>query len=129
GVGLLLCSLHVHYEHAGGMTSYYGALYNALLFNDGYHVEHHANPGIPWNRLPEHRAHGARVSRWPAPLRWMERLGLDGLERLVLHSTGLQRDVVRAHARALRPPVAPPPPAPPLTIRGRGRFPRPAPVL
>ncbi|HJZ72838.1 MAG TPA: fatty acid desaturase [Vicinamibacterales bacterium] len=124
GAGLLLCALHGHYEHAGGMTSYYGALYNALLFNDGYHVEHHANPGIPWNRLPEHRAHGARVSRWPAPLRWMERLGLDGLERLVLHSTVLQRYVVRAHARALRPLVATLPPVPRVTIVGGGLFPR-----
>ena len=27
---------------------------NALNFNDGYHVEHHQNPGMPWYRLPEY---------------------------------------------------------------------------
>jgi fatty acid desaturase len=27
---------------------------NALNFNDGYHVEHHENPGMPWHRLPEY---------------------------------------------------------------------------
>jgi hypothetical protein len=100
--GLVLCALHGHYEHAGGTTSHYGALYNFLLFNDGYHVEHHANPGAPWNRLPQHRAPTARVSRWPAPLRWMERFSLDSLERIVLHSPVLQRFVLRTHARAFR---------------------------
>src|SRR5260370_23537900 len=38
--GLLLCAVHGHFEHAGGATSYYGRVYNRLLFNDGYHVEH-----------------------------------------------------------------------------------------
>ena len=27
---------------------------NALNFNDGYHIEHHENPGMPWYRLPEY---------------------------------------------------------------------------
>ena len=27
---------------------------NALNFNDGYHVEHHENPAMPWHRLPEY---------------------------------------------------------------------------
>ena len=44
--GLALCALHGHYEHAGGTTSHYGTLYNVLLFNDGFHVEHHAHPGV-----------------------------------------------------------------------------------
>jgi len=122
--GLMLCALHGHYEHAGGVTSHYGALYNVLLFNDGYHVEHHANPGVPWNRLPEYRAHGARVSRCPAPLRWVERLGLDGLERLVVHSALLQRFVLRAHARALRPLLATLSPVARVTVVGGGLFPR-----
>jgi hypothetical protein len=71
--GLLLCALHGHFEHARGTTSYYGRLYNLLLFNDGYHVEHHANPAVPWSRLPESRDPTARTSAWPAPLRWLER--------------------------------------------------------
>jgi fatty acid desaturase len=25
---------------------------NALNFNDGYHIEHHENPGMQWYRLP-----------------------------------------------------------------------------
>jgi fatty acid desaturase len=27
---------------------------NALNFNDGYHIEHHENPGIPWHKLPKY---------------------------------------------------------------------------
>ena len=122
--GLTLCALHGHYEHAGGVTSHYGSLYNMLLFNDGYHVEHHAHPGVPWRRLPEYRAGSARVSRWPAPLRWIERFGLDGLERVVLRSTTLQRFVLRTHARAFRDLVPSLAPIDRIAIVGGGLFPR-----
>jgi len=122
--GLALCALHGHYEHAGGTASHYGAVYNLFLFNDGYHVEHHANPGVPWNRLPRYRAPGARVSRWPAPLRWLERLSLDSLERIVLHSRVLQRFVLRTHARAFRGLMAGLPPVNSIAIVGGGLFPR-----
>ncbi len=27
---------------------------NSRNFNDGYHIEHHNNPGVPWHRLPEY---------------------------------------------------------------------------
>ncbi|MGJ3249704.1 MAG: fatty acid desaturase family protein [Elainellaceae cyanobacterium] len=27
---------------------------NSLNFNDGYHIEHHENPAMPWHRLPEY---------------------------------------------------------------------------
>jgi fatty acid desaturase len=27
---------------------------NSRNFNDGYHIEHHENPGVPWHRLPEY---------------------------------------------------------------------------
>ncbi|MEM9447487.1 MAG: fatty acid desaturase [Cyanobacteria bacterium P01_E01_bin.6] len=27
---------------------------NSLNFNDGYHIEHHENPAMPWYRLPEY---------------------------------------------------------------------------
>ena len=95
--GLLLLRAHGHFEHAGGTVSYYGRLYNVLLFNDGYHVEHHANPGVPWSRLPARHDPRARASAWPAPLRWVERgvaRLLEALERLVLRSPMLQRFVL-----------------------------------
>jgi hypothetical protein len=122
--GLALCALHGHYEHAGGTTSHYGTFYNALLLNDGFHVEHHAHPGVAWNRLPQYRAPGARASRWPAPLRWIERFGLDSLERIVLRSRVLQRFVLRTHARALRDVISALPPIEHVAIVGGGLFPR-----
>jgi hypothetical protein len=100
--GLGLCALHGYYEHARGTTSHYGRLYNFLFFNDGYHVEHHARPGLHWTRLPESTVAIARASQWPAPLRWMETLSLETLERLVLRSRPLQRFVLSTHARAFR---------------------------
>ena len=44
-LGLGLCFLQGHFEHARGTTSHYGGLYNVCFFNDGYHVEHHLRPG------------------------------------------------------------------------------------
>jgi hypothetical protein len=100
--GLTLCAVHGYFEHAGGTTSYYGRLYNVLFFNDGYHVEHHANPGLHWTRLPERRKALVRSSACPAPLRWIEALSLEGLERIVLKVPVLQRFVLQVHARAFR---------------------------
>ncbi|HJZ69184.1 MAG TPA: fatty acid desaturase, partial [Blastocatellia bacterium] len=50
-VGLGLCYLQGHYEHSRGTVSHYGRLYNFLFLNDGYHVEHHAQPGAHWREL------------------------------------------------------------------------------
>jgi Fatty acid desaturase len=75
--GLLLCAVHGHYEHARGTTSHYGRLYNLLTFNDGFHVEHHANPSLPWRQLPALRNPAVVGSAWPAPLRWLEAVNLE----------------------------------------------------
>jgi hypothetical protein len=143
-LGLMLCAVHGHYEHAGGTTSHYGRLYNVLCFNDGYHVEHHRHPSAAWWTLPRYRESSSPASAWPAPLRWLE-LNLrptpnlrpptgDGgwlaaLERVVLWSPLLQRWVVRAHARAFGRVLADYPNPRHIVIVGGGLFPRTALVL
>lgn len=130
-LGLALCALHGHYEHAHGATSHYGKLYNLLCFNDGYHVEHHANPATHWTSLPGRFDATARRSAWPAPLRWIEQCSLDTLERLLLRSALLQRFVLRTHERALRAVLTssgtPHPQS--IGIVGGGLFPRTALIL
>ena len=131
--GLLLCGVHGYYEHAHGTTSHYGRLYNLLLFNDGFHVEHHAHPSAHWTRLPSHHDPRARVSRWPAPIRWLEGDGLILLERLALRSPTLQRFLLRTHegafCRLLTRGGGPEGTAPRIAIVGGGLFPRTALVL
>jgi hypothetical protein len=100
--GLALCYVHGHYEHVRGTISHYGRLYNLLFFNDGYHVEHHAHPGAHWTSLPQQAAAHASTSRWPAVLRWLDGLSLEGLERRVLRSPQLQRFVLSCHEKAFR---------------------------
>jgi hypothetical protein len=122
--GLLLCSLHGYYEHVRGTVSHYGTLYNLLFFNDGYHAEHHARPGTHWTRLRHQVRPGAETSRWPAVLRWLEILSLDGLERCVLHAHWLQRFVLNRHDHAFRKLLPALPPRPRVAIVGGGLFPR-----
>lgn len=61
GVGLHPIAGHVISEHVmvsgdGQEThSCYDPLLNPLLYNFGYHVEHHDFTNIPWNRLPQLR--------------------------------------------------------------------------
>lgn len=72
GPGLHLCSMHFIAEHYLIMPenshtndpmdpnvydtfSYYGIL-NKVMFNGGYHVEHHDFPSISWRNLPKLRA-------------------------------------------------------------------------
>jgi hypothetical protein len=122
--GLALCTLHGYYEHARGTVSHYGMLYNLLFFNDGYHVEHHAWPGAHWARLPQRTDPHANVSRWPAVLRWLDELTLEGLERWVVRSKRLQHFVVKTHERAFRRLLPALPVIRTVGIIGGGLFPR-----
>jgi hypothetical protein len=123
-VGLALCALQGHFEHWGGHTvSHHGRLYNRLFFNDGYHIEHHADPTACWTALPRCPAQGCAISRWPAVLQWLDLVSLESLERLALRSRTAQRFLLDRHARALatlsiRGPVRH------IAIVGGGLFPR-----
>ena len=128
-VGLGLCSLQGHFEHARGTISHYGWLYNWCFFNDGYHAEHHLRPGEHWTRLPSHPLPAAPRSRWPAVLRWLDAFSLDSLERRVLRSARLQRFVLSAHERAFKALLPQLPPIHRVTIVGGGLYPRSALIL
>lgn len=130
-LGQALCALHGYYEHAAETTSHYGRCYNWLFFNDGYHVEHHAHPAVSWRELPALALRDARVSRWPAILRWLDGAVLDALERFVLRSGFLQAFVLRTHERAFRRllPGCGLRPNARVAIIGGGIFPRTALVL
>jgi hypothetical protein len=99
-LGMGLCFVHSHYEHARGTLSHYSRLYNWFFFNDGYHVEHHLDPARHWRALPLAKA-GVAASRWPAILRWLEIPRLELLEGVVLRSARLRRFMLRTHERAL----------------------------
>jgi hypothetical protein len=128
--GLALCWLQGHFEHMRGTVSHYGRLYKFAFFNDGYHVEHHARPGLHWTRLGgEKRAAGNSESRWPAVLRWLELSPLNGLERIALRSRLIQRFMVSRHVPAFRKLLSELPDVRHVTIVGGGLFPRTALVL
>jgi len=128
-LGLGLCLVQGHFEHARGTTSHYGRIYNALFFNDGYHAEHHERPGASWTNLPRLTAHGATTSRWPPVLRWLDWMSLESLERLVLRWPALERYVVRVHERAIADLLGDQSRITRVTIVGGGLFPRTAIIL
>jgi hypothetical protein len=127
--GLVLCAVQGHYEHAGATTSHYGRVYNLLCFNDGYHVEHHAYPGVDWRTLPRRTVADAAASRWPPLLRWLDTINLDALERLALASPWLQRFMLAVHRTAFRALLPQLPPLRRIAVVGGGLFPRTAIVL
>jgi len=128
-IGLGLCGLQGYYEHAHGATSNYGRIYNTLCFNDGFHVEHHAHPGMHWTRLPERLEPGAQTSGWPALVRWLDAVNLETLEKFVLRSPVLQRFVLERHRRAIYALLPQLPPIHRVAIVGGGLFPRTALIL
>ncbi len=130
--GLGLCALQGRYEHIRGTVSHYGQLYNILFFNDGYHVEHHAHPGMNWRELRREWEVDENSSRYPAVIRWLEHVNLCALERLALRLPVLQRFVIDRHERAFRALIAELPPGHGTSrvgIVGGGLFPRTAIIL
>jgi len=133
-LGLVLCAIQGHYEHARGVTSHYGRIYNFLALNDGYHAEHHANPSRHWTQLPDRIAGNSHTSGWPAALRWMDSIStgnfiLESLERIVLRSPRLQRTVLTSHRRAFHALLSRTAPPERVLIVGGGLFPRSALIL
>ena len=57
-VGARWIQEHYTYDIGQETFSYYGPI-NLVALNVGYHNEHHDFPSIPWNRLPELRAHAS----------------------------------------------------------------------
>jgi fatty acid desaturase len=59
-IAFAVVNVQNYYEHFGAdprsrltdSVSYYGAPYNLLTFNDGYHQEHHLRPQLHWRELP-----------------------------------------------------------------------------
>lgn len=123
-IGLMLCRLHGYYEHVSGTISHHGFLYNWLFFNDGYHFEHHAQPGLHWTLLPLSKTRVKTLSRWPAVFRWLDCFTLESLERWLFQSRLLQSFVLNRHKRAFRRllPLLPAPKR--IAIIGGGLFPR-----
>jgi hypothetical protein len=128
-IGLTLCAMQGHFEHRGGSAvSHYGGLYNWLFFNDGYHIEHHANPTACWTALPRRAAQCGVASHWPAVLRWLDVASLEGLEHLALRSRLAQRFLLERHARAVDAlPIHAP--VRRIALVGGGLFPRSAMVM
>jgi fatty acid desaturase len=97
-LALALVNVQNYYEHYGAApenryansVSYYGAFYNLLTFNDGYHQEHHLRPLAHWTQMPRvRREYGdklERVERIVSPVPAL--LGVLHRNRPLLHRSG-----------------------------------------
>jgi hypothetical protein len=129
-LGLGLCQLHGYFEHHRGTISHYGRLYNLFLFNDGFHREHHRKPSEHWSTLPKSTEGGnARISSWPAVLRFLDYFSLDSLERYVAGSKALQKWIIGIHKRAIVKALVSVAKPRNICIVGGGIFPRTALIL
>ncbi|MFT5469917.1 MAG: fatty acid desaturase [Verrucomicrobiales bacterium] len=89
-VGWVLTDMQNYYEHyrAGSpgtkyanSVSYYGKFYNIMMFNEGYHQEHHLRPTAHWTERPQLREKyrkemedaGHYVSKVPLSLGFLDR--------------------------------------------------------
>ena len=71
--GWFLALLENYFEHhratdpgnrLADSVSYYGRVYNLLMFNEGYHQEHHIKPHLHWTRRPGvHREYHDQLQR------------------------------------------------------------------
>jgi len=128
-IGLLLCHLQGYFEHWRGTTSFYGRVYNFFMLNDGYHVEHHLNPDLPWQALVSAKKGEESESRYPPLLRWFEFFSLNFLERLLLERPWLQRLVISLHKQAFQSILPKVGPVKKVAVVGGGLFPRSAIIL
>jgi fatty acid desaturase len=87
--GWFLALLENYYEHhratnpdsrMADSVSYYGRWYNRMMFNEGYHQEHHLKPHLHWTRRPQvhaefgekFKAAGAYEARKPPLLGFLD---------------------------------------------------------
>jgi hypothetical protein len=86
-------------------------------------------PALLGHNCGERIKSGARASVWPAILRCLDELDLEGMERLVLRSRWLQRFVLQCHRQAFRELLPRLSPIRRVAIVGGGLFPRTALLL